>query len=107
MQAGMPYRVYGGLRFFERAEIKDTLAYLRLLANRADDAAFDAAFIALRVPDRTVRTQWTREDEFAGEGSQPLVFQNVDLGQGQFDGGDARQESGELPGFDGALALRE
>ena len=43
MQAGLPYRVYGGLRFFERAEIKDTLAYLRLLANRADDAAFERA----------------------------------------------------------------
>lgn len=41
MQAGMPYRVYGGLRFFERAEIKDTLAYLRLIANRDDDAAFE------------------------------------------------------------------
>jgi len=35
--------VYGGLRFFERAEIKDTLAYLRLLSNRADDAAFERA----------------------------------------------------------------
>ncbi|MCI4569150.1 DNA helicase II [Lysobacter sp. CFH 32150] len=38
-----PYRVYGGVRFFERAEIKDTLAYLRLVANRADDAAFERA----------------------------------------------------------------
>ncbi|GAB3338120.1 DNA helicase II [Marilutibacter aestuarii] len=37
----VPYRVYGGLRFFERAEIKDTLAYLRLVSNRADDAAFE------------------------------------------------------------------
>ncbi len=43
MQVGMPYRVYGGLRFFERAEVKDALAYLRLLANRADDAAFERA----------------------------------------------------------------
>ncbi len=41
IHAGMPYRVYGGLRFFERAEIKDALAYLRLLANRHDDAAFE------------------------------------------------------------------
>ncbi|MFC0676548.1 DNA helicase II [Lysobacter korlensis] len=39
----VPYRVYGGLRFFERAEIKDTLAYLRLVANRSDDAAFERA----------------------------------------------------------------
>jgi DNA helicase-2/ATP-dependent DNA helicase PcrA len=37
----MPYRVYGGLRFFERAEIKDALAYLRLIANRDDDASFE------------------------------------------------------------------
>ena len=41
LQANMPYRVYGGLRFFERAEIKDVLAYLRLIANRNDDAAFE------------------------------------------------------------------
>jgi DNA helicase-2/ATP-dependent DNA helicase PcrA len=39
--ARMPYRVYGGLRFFERAEIKDALAYLRLMFNRADDASFE------------------------------------------------------------------
>jgi ATP-dependent DNA helicase UvrD/PcrA len=39
----IPYRVYGGVRFFERAEIKDTLAYLRLVSNRSDDAAFERA----------------------------------------------------------------
>ncbi len=38
--AGVPYRVYGGLRFFERAEIKHALAYLRLLENRHDDTSF-------------------------------------------------------------------
>jgi ATP-dependent DNA helicase UvrD/PcrA len=38
--SGIPYRVYGGLRFFERMEIKHALAYLRLAANPADDAAF-------------------------------------------------------------------
>ncbi|MEZ5449767.1 MAG: 3'-5' exonuclease [Thiolinea sp.] len=37
----IPYRVYGGLRFFERAEIKDALAYLRLTLNPADDASFE------------------------------------------------------------------
>jgi DNA helicase-2/ATP-dependent DNA helicase PcrA len=40
-QAGIPYRVYGGLRFFERAEIKNALAYLRLTANRDDDVSFE------------------------------------------------------------------
>ena len=39
----IPYRVYGGMRFFERMEIKDTLAYLRLIASRVDDAAFERA----------------------------------------------------------------
>ena len=43
LAAGIPYRVYGGLRFFERAEIKDALAYLRLIANRDDDPAFERA----------------------------------------------------------------
>lgn len=38
---GIPYRVYGGLRFFERAEIKDALAYLRLMSNRHDDPSFE------------------------------------------------------------------
>lgn len=38
--AGIPYRVYGGLRFFERAEVKHVLAYLRLLTNPWDDTSF-------------------------------------------------------------------
>ena len=38
--AGIPYRVYGGLRFFERQEVKHALAYLRLVANPDDDNAF-------------------------------------------------------------------
>jgi DNA helicase-2/ATP-dependent DNA helicase PcrA len=38
--AGMPYRVYGGMRFFERAEVKHALAYLRLIAAPDDDGAF-------------------------------------------------------------------
>ncbi|MEO8062497.1 MAG: DNA helicase II [Pseudomonadota bacterium] len=41
MNARMPYKVYGGLRFFERAEIKDALAYLRVITNHADDASFE------------------------------------------------------------------
>ncbi len=41
INARIPYRVYGGLRFFERAEIKDALAYLRLISNRDDDSSFE------------------------------------------------------------------
>ena len=37
----VPFQVYGGLRFYERAEVKDTTAYLRLMTNRDDDAAFE------------------------------------------------------------------
>ena len=51
---GVPYRVYGGLRFFERAEIKHALAYLRLVASPADDNAF------LRVVNFPVRGIGTR-----------------------------------------------
>ena len=41
IQAQIPYRVYGGLRFFERAEVRDALSYLRLISNPDDDAAFE------------------------------------------------------------------
>lgn len=51
IQAQIPYRVYGGLRFFERAEIRDALAYLRLLANPGDDAAFERA---VNTPNRGI-----------------------------------------------------
>ena len=51
VRAGIPYRVYGGLRFFDRAEIKDALAYLRLLMNRDDDSAFERV---VNVPTRGI-----------------------------------------------------
>lgn len=41
MQFGIPYRVYGGLRYFDRQEIRDAVAYLRLIANHSDDPAFE------------------------------------------------------------------
>lgn len=44
IQAQIPYRVYGGLRFYDRAEIKDVLAYLRLILNPQDDAAFERVY---------------------------------------------------------------
>ncbi|HEX6549998.1 MAG TPA: 3'-5' exonuclease, partial [Gammaproteobacteria bacterium] len=54
LAARMPYRVYGGLRFFERAEIKDALAYLRLLENRDDDASFERI---INLPTRGIGTR--------------------------------------------------
>ena len=44
IQAEMPYRIYGGLRFYDRAEVKDVLAYLRLMVNRDDDASFERVY---------------------------------------------------------------
>ena len=41
LRAQIPYRIYGGLRFFERAEIKNAVGYLRLMLQRIDDTAFD------------------------------------------------------------------
>ncbi|WP_353572997.1 DNA helicase II [Candidatus Albibeggiatoa sp. nov. BB20] len=41
IKKGIPYRIYGGLRFYERSEIKDVLAYLRLILHKNDDSAFE------------------------------------------------------------------
>ncbi|HUN73140.1 MAG TPA: DNA helicase II [Steroidobacteraceae bacterium] len=51
ISARVPYRVYGGLRFFERAEIKDALAYLRLISNHLDDPSFERV---VNVPPRGI-----------------------------------------------------
>ncbi|HLB43485.1 MAG TPA: DNA helicase II [Gammaproteobacteria bacterium] len=58
MQFGIAYRVYGGLRFFDRAEIKDALAYLRLIANPHDDIAFERVINTPTrgIGDRTLTT---------------------------------------------------
>ena len=70
IQANMPYRVYGGLRFFERAEIKDALAYLRLMANPDDDGAFERI---VNVPTRGIgETTLAALREFAKENQLSL-----------------------------------
>lgn len=51
LRSAIPYRIYGGHRFFERAEIKNALAYLRLLCHRDDDAAFERV---VNVPARSL-----------------------------------------------------
>jgi DNA helicase II / ATP-dependent DNA helicase PcrA len=67
VQGNIAYRVYGGQRFFDRAEIKDALAYLRLIANRHDDAAFERVVNTppRGIGDRTIdllRARARRED---------------------------------------------
>lgn len=58
IRAGMPYRIYGGQRFYERLEIKNALSYLRLLINRHDDAAMERVFNvpARAIGEKTVQT---------------------------------------------------
>ena len=51
LKKGIPYRVYGGVRFFDRAEVKDALAYLRLMSSRNDNVAFERI---INVPNRGI-----------------------------------------------------
>ncbi|MCB1706268.1 MAG: DNA helicase II [Halioglobus sp.] len=51
IRSGIPYRIYGGQRFYERLEIRNALAYLRLLLNRADDAAVERV---INIPPRGI-----------------------------------------------------
>src|SRR5690606_10800670 len=78
----VPDRVYGGMRFFERAEVKDTLAYLRLVASRADDAAFERAVNtpARGIGDRTldeVRRRARERAQSLWDAASALVSENA------------------------------
>ena len=80
IQFRIPYRVYGGLRFFERQEIKDALAYLRLLANRDDDTSFERV---VNLPTRGIgaRTVDTLREAARASGSslwQAALAQTAD-----------------------------
>ena len=66
----VPYRIYGGLRFFERMEVKDALAYLRLVSQRDDDASFERA---VNTPARGIgATTIERLRQIAREGGVSL-----------------------------------
>ncbi|NBU88328.1 MAG: DNA helicase II [Betaproteobacteria bacterium] len=88
--AGVPYRVYGGLRFFERAEIKHALAYLRLLENPNDDTSYLRVvnFPARGIGARTLemlqdaarasgRSLWQSVSAVAGKGGANLSAFNA------------------------------
>ena len=77
MQSAVPYRVYGGLRFFERAEIKDVLSYLRLISNRRDDAAFERI---VNIPTRGIgAATLTQLRQYARETNQSMWQSSVDF----------------------------
>ena len=82
LQANVPYRVYGGLRFFERAEIKDVLSYLRLVANRNDDAAFERI---VNTPTRGIgAATLTQLRQYAREQGKTLWQSSVELLDAKF-----------------------
>ncbi len=94
----VPYRVYGGMRFFERAEVKDTLAYLRLVANRADDAAFERA---VNTPTRGIGDRTLDEVRRLARGNG-LSLWDASLRVQQGDGLQARARNA-LAGFHALL----
>ena len=74
IRVGMPYRVYGGLRFFERQEIKDALAYLRLINNRNDDASLERI---INLPTRGIGNKTVDTVREAARGSGVSMWQGA------------------------------
>lgn len=72
LQAQIPYRVYGGQRFYDRAEVKDVLAYLRLLVNQDDDAAFERVY---NHPPRGIGTKTAEQIREAARVGQQSLWQ--------------------------------
>ncbi|TLZ00291.1 MAG: DNA helicase II [Gammaproteobacteria bacterium] len=98
LSARVPYRVYGGLRFFERAEIKDALAYLRLIANRNDDASFERV---VNLPTRGVGAKSLEVLRGHARGAGCSLWQAAAAGSG---GALGAKAGGAIHGF---LALIE
>jgi DNA helicase-2/ATP-dependent DNA helicase PcrA len=80
---GIPYRIYGGLRFFDRAEIKDALGYLKLVSNNNDDTAFERI---INTPTRGIGDQtlgylreYARENQVSLWASAHLLIQEQSL----------------------------
>ncbi|WP_422012984.1 UvrD-helicase domain-containing protein [Roseateles sp.] len=72
--SGIPYRVYGGLRFFERAEVKHALAYLRLLENPSDDTSF---LRVVNFPTRGIGAKTLENLQDAARASGRSLYQSV------------------------------
>lgn len=82
IQANIPYRIYGGHRFFERAEIKDALAYLRLVTNGHDAAAFERVinWPTRGIGEQTqamIREQSKQAQQSLWDAAQSLLEQNI------------------------------
>ena len=74
--AGMPYKVYGGLRFFERAEVKHALSYLRLIENANDDTSF---LRVVNFPTRGIGARTIEQLQDAARSSGRSLVQSVSV----------------------------
>jgi DNA helicase-2/ATP-dependent DNA helicase PcrA len=94
--AGIPYRVYGGLRFFERAEVKHALAYLRLVASSDDDNAFLRVF---NFPPRGLGARTLEQIQDAAKRGGTSLFAAIEGKAGAFRAliEDLRRETAGLP----------
>lgn len=72
--AGIPYKVYGGLRFFERAEVKHALSYLRLIENASDDTSF---LRVVNFPTRGIGARTLEQLQDAARASGRSLYQSV------------------------------
>jgi DNA helicase-2/ATP-dependent DNA helicase PcrA len=72
--AGIPYRVYGGLRFFERAEVKHALAYLRLIENPDDDTSY---LRVVNFPARGIGARTVESLQDVARAQQQSLFRSV------------------------------
>src|SRR5258706_3131675 len=72
--AGIPYKVYGGLRFFERAEVKHALSYLRLIENPGDDTSF---LRVVNFPARGIGARTIEQLQDAARGTGRSLAQSV------------------------------
>jgi DNA helicase-2/ATP-dependent DNA helicase PcrA len=90
--ANLPYRVYGGLRFFERAEIKHALAYMRLMANPEDDTAL---LRVINFPARGIGARSLEQLQEIARSQDSSLWQAALQAAGKGEGGRAKG----IPGF--------
>ena len=77
VRSGIPYRIYGGLKFYDRKEVKDILAYLRVLINPADDISIRRI---INVPKRAIGETTVNElANYAAEQEMPLLTACMDI----------------------------
>jgi DNA helicase-2/ATP-dependent DNA helicase PcrA len=103
---GIPYRIIGGLRFYERAEIRDAIAYLRVLAQPADDLAFERI---VNVPKRGVGDTTMRTMHERARTAQVSLYAATEmlLSDGSLRGKLRESLGGLLRGFQGWRAMLE